>query len=76
METYYGNFELVKENNRLAREKAQKFALIKLAEQGKNGRSKMLVKLAGLLIDTGLRLKMYAERDLRETFQVPTLQDL
>ena len=78
MEIYNINYELVKETQRHAEEKAEKFALVKQAELGdaKSSRSKILVKLAGILIDAGLRLKNYAEKDLKNNLQIPSLQDL
>lgn len=78
METYYANIALAHENTRLAHEKAAQYRMIKEAEAGglHRPRSRMLVKLAGILIRTGLRLKSYAEKDLKSNFTSTTLQDL
>lgn len=78
METYYTYYEHVKETQRLAKERAVKFAMVKQAEQGnaKGNKSKMLVKLAGILINAGTRLKNYAEKDLKNNLQTPSFQDL
>ena len=78
METYYTSYEYIRVSQRLAEEKAVKFAMIKLAEQGnaRNSMTKMLVKLSGILIDAGMRLKNYTEKDLKNNLQIQSLQDL
>ncbi len=78
MYEYYNTVMQVEENRRLRLERARHYELVKLARQARmdNRWSKLLVKLAGILIQTGIHLKKYAEKDLNHHFPAVTLQDL
>ncbi len=77
MNEYYNIIAQIEENRKIAMEKANHTALVKLAKQANpdDRWSKLLVKLAGILINAGNQLKKHAEKDLQRQFPV-VLQDL
>jgi len=78
METYYLYSELAEENRRIDLERVKHYQMIKEAESVKLARpwSKLLVKLAGVLIELGLKMKYYAERDTKQNFPFASMQDM
>lgn len=77
MNEYYNIVAQIEENRKIAMEKASHAMLVKLAKQANpdDRWSKLLVKLAGILISIGNQLKKHAEKDLQPQFPA-ILQDL
>ena len=62
MNTFYLEYKLMQDKVKTAEEEAALETLCRQAKAGKHGqRSRLLVKLAGMLINAGINLKAYAE---------------
>ncbi|MCJ7625061.1 MAG: hypothetical protein MUO76_16295 [Anaerolineaceae bacterium] len=73
MEGFYINYKLMQEKMRISEEDAAKYAMSKIARAGSvSSWSQFLVKLSGVLINTGLHLKAYAENEPANNSQFMT----
>jgi hypothetical protein len=78
MESYYLSISQAKINRHHAQERAKQYRMARQAVSVRKSRpwTKLLVKLAEIMIRTGERLKTNAERDLKDCFRTASLQDL
>lgn len=75
MYSLFGYERLAKENRRLIEEKIQHSLFVQEAERAsKQHKSKLLVKLALLLIQSGERIMSHVERDSHNEFTGASLQ--
>ena len=78
MDPYYVNTILADEYRRNAHASALHYHMVCEAEAGQTEGpwSKMLVKLAGIMIRTGEKIKSHAQREKKHHFPIASLQDL